>query len=218
MREKTTPNSTVRRWAIGVALLLCAVLAAGCVSARSPRYYTISVPRAVPQPAEAQFPVTLVVGRLYSPHLLRDDRVVYGMSDVELGVDEYHRWAEPPTGMIERLLTERLRTSGRYRAVQHLSSTAHGDYLLRGYLGNLNEVDDPAGLKARFALQLELVESKGGMVVWSDSFTHDEPVPQKTVTSVVESLEKGVNLGIDQLTSDLAQYFSSHPPASKPAP
>ncbi len=197
----------MRRLARCTLLLACAL--AGCVSARSPRYYTISIPRATPAP-EAQFPVTLVVGRLYAPHLLRDDRVVYGLSDVELGVDEYHRWAEPPTGMIERLLVEHLRASGRYRTVQHLSSSTRGDFILRGYLGALNEVDEPGGgLKARFSLQLELFDAKAGHVVWSDSFTHDEPVPQKSVHSVVESLQKGVDMGIEQLTASLARFFAS---------
>jgi ABC-type uncharacterized transport system auxiliary subunit len=171
----------------------------------------ISIPHVEPQAPEAQFPVSLVVGRLYAPHLLRDDRVVYDMSDVALGVDEYHRWAEPPTGMIERLLVERLRNSGQYRSVQHLSSSTRGDFIVRGHLGSLNEVDDPAGLKARFSLQLELFDVKQGSVVWSDSFTHDEPVAQKTVDSVVEALQTSVRMGLDQLTANLARYFSTHP-------
>lgn len=191
--------------------LLLACLASGCVSARAPRYYTLSTPRTVGQTAEPQFPVTVVVGRLYAPHLLRDDRVVYSLTDVELGVDEYHRWAEPPTGMIERILVERLRTTGKYRTVQHLSSTTRGDFILRGYLGALNEVDASSAVSARFTLQLELFDVKAGRVVWTDSFTHDEPVAQKTVNSVVESLQKGVSMGVDQLTASLDQYFASHP-------
>lgn len=189
--------------------MFLAVALAGCVSARSPRYYTISIPSNLAQPSEPQFPVTLVVGRLYAPHLLRDDRVVYSMSDVELGVDEYHRWAEPPTGMIERLLVQHLRSTGKYRTVQHLSSSTRGDFILRGYLGALNEVDDPGGIKARFTLQLELFDVKEARVVWSDSYTHDEPVAQKSVTSVVESLQKGVDMGIEQLSANLGQYFAT---------
>lgn len=195
----------MRRLATGTMFL--AIALAGCVSARSPRYYTISVPSARPQTSDPQFPVTLVMGRLYAPHLLRDDRVVYSMSDVELGVDEYHRWAEPPTGMIERLLVQRLRSSGKFRTVQHLSSSTRGDFILRGYLGALNEVDDPGGIRARFTLQLELFDVKEARVVWSDNYTHDEPVSKKTVSAVVESLQKGVNMGIDQLTTNLDQYF-----------
>ena len=199
----------MKRLAMWTMVLAC--MAAGCVKARSLRYYTLSIP---PPPVQANaqpIPVAIVVGRLNAPHLLRDDRVVYAMSDVELGVDEYHRWSEPPTGMIERLLVERMRASGQYKAVQHLSSTTRGDYVLRGYLGALNEVDDPAGIKARFALQLELLDVKAGNVVWNDRYTSDEPVPEKTVKSVVQTLQKSVNAGLDQLTGSLAQYFAAHP-------
>jgi len=199
----------MKRLAMWTMILAC--IAAGCVKARTLRYYTLSIP---PPPARANaqpIPVTIVVGRLNAPHLLRDDRVVYAMSEVELGVDEYHRWAEPPTGMIERLLVERLRSTHQYKAVQHLSSTTRGDYILRGHLAALNEVDDPAGLKARFSLQLELFDVKAGHVVWNDKYTNDEPVAQKTVTSVVQSLQKSVNAGLDQLTSGLAQYFAARP-------
>jgi ABC-type uncharacterized transport system auxiliary subunit len=199
----------MKRLATWTMILAC--MGAGCVKARTLRYYTLSIPPGT-APTEAQpIPVTIVVGRLNAPHLLRDDRVVYAMSDVELGVDEYHRWSEPPTGMIERLLVERLRASRQYRAVQHLSSTTRGDYILRGYLGALNEVDDSAGIKARFTLQLELLDVKAGNVVWHERFTRDEPVPEKKVTSVVQTLQKSVNGGLDQLTASLGQYFASHP-------
>jgi ABC-type uncharacterized transport system auxiliary subunit len=125
-------------------------------------------------------------------------------------VDEYHRWTEPPTEMIEDLLVQQLRHSGQFKSVQRISSTARGDYLLRGHLSSLNEVDDPAGIKARFNVQLELFEQKSGGVVWTGSYSHDEPVEKKSVTAVVESLQKNVNAGIEQLTAGLAQYFSSH--------
>jgi len=196
-------------------LAACAAIlaASGCVKARPFRYYTISIPPAA-EPSEHQpLPVTLVVGRLNAPHLLRDDRVVYGMSEVELGIDEYHRWAEPPTQMIERLLVERLRRSGQYRSVQRLSSTARGDFVLRGHLSALNEVDDPSGIKARFTLQLELLNSKSGTVVWNGYYSQDEPVSGKKVSSVVESLQKNVRAGIEQLAGQLGAYFAAHPPA-----
>src|ERR1700751_1684357 len=107
--------------------MILACMAAGCVKARTLRYYTLSIPPTAIHAEAQQIPVTIAVGRLNAPHLLRYARVVYAMSDVELGVDEYHRWSEPPTGMIERLLVEKLRASRQYRAVQHLSSTTRGD-------------------------------------------------------------------------------------------
>src|ERR1700751_202405 len=199
----------MRRLAWCTISLVC--LAAGCVSAKSPRYYRLSLAPVATQPSAAPFQVSLLVGRLTAPRNLRDGRVVYGMSDVEMGVDEYHRWTEPPTEMIEDLLVERLRHSGQYKSVQRISSTARGDYLLRGHLSSLNEVDDPAGIKARFNVQLELFEQKSGSVVWTGGYSHAEPVEKTTVTAVVESLQKTVNAGLEQLTASLAQYFASLP-------
>jgi ABC-type uncharacterized transport system auxiliary subunit len=198
----------MRRFASWTIFLAC--LAAGCVSAKSPRYYRLNL-ASVAQSSTAPFQVSLLVGRLTAPRILRDDRVVYGMSDVELGVDEYHRWTEPPTEMIEDLLVQQLRHSGQYKSVQRISSTARGDYLLRGHLTSLNEIDEPSGIKARFNVQLELFEQKSGSVVWTGNYAHDEPVEKKTVTAVVESLQKTVNVGLEQLTASLAQYFASRP-------
>ncbi len=89
--------------------------------------------------------------------------------------------------------------------------TARGDFLLRGHLNSLNEVDEGSGIKARFNIQLELFDQKAGLVVWTESYSHDEPVEKKTVSAVVESLQRDVNAGLEQLTTSLAQYFASHP-------
>lgn len=196
------------RCMLGFALL-AAGLAEGCVRARALRYYYLTPPAVTPQAGVQPFPVSILVGRLSAPRILRDDRVVYGMTDVELGVDEYHRWSEPPAEMIEQLMVERLRNSGQYRSVQKISSTARGDYLLRGHLAALNEVDEGGGIKARFNVQLELFDQKSGSVVWTGSYAHDEPVEKKSVSAVVEALQKNVNTGLEQLTAGLAQYFAS---------
>jgi ABC-type uncharacterized transport system auxiliary subunit len=202
------------RFAKAVSFFLCLAAAgmlAGCVTARSPRYYYLNAPTVEPQANAQQFPVILLVGRLSAPRVLRDDRVVYGMTDVELGVDEYHRWSEPPTEMIEELLVTLLRRSGQYKSVQKISSTARGDFLLRGHLASFNEIDSPNGIVARFNIQLELFDQKNGMVVWTQAYSHDEPVAKKTVSAVVESLQKNVDVGLEQLTGNLAQYFATQP-------
>lgn len=186
-------------------------IAAGCTTARAPRYYFLTVPPVTPHAGVSPFPVAILVGRLSAPHVLRDDRVVYGVTDVEMGVDEFHRWTEPPTEMLEQLLVEQLRSSRQYKSVQRVSSSARGDYVLRGHLSSLNEMDDPSGLKARFSIQLELFDQKSGTVVWTETYSHDESVGKKSVSAVVESLQKNVNAGLAQLTSSLAQYFASHP-------
>ncbi len=95
-----------------------------------------------------------------------------------------------------------------------MSSNLAGDYIVRGSLYALDEVETPA-LAARFSFQLELFDPKAGVTVWSDSYTHDEPVTagKKTkVSDVVDALDRNVHTGLTQLTTNLGQYFASHPP------
>src|SRR5215467_9533178 len=98
----------MRRLATWTLILACA--AAGCVKARTLRYYTLSIPPVASQQSAQPIPCTIIVGRLNAPHLLRDDRVVYSMSDVELGVDEYHRWSEPQVRSEERRVGKECRS------------------------------------------------------------------------------------------------------------
>lgn len=187
------------------------VTLAGCGAARPPRYYSLEEKLVNPPPASADASVVLVLAHFTAPHVLRDDRIVYGMSAVEMGAYEYHRWAEPPAEMVENLLIDKLRGTGQYKSVQRLSSSARGAYVLRGQLVSLNEVDDPSGVVARFGIRLELFQPRTGLVVWTGSYSHDQPVGKKSVSEVVEALQKNVQAGLGQLAGELGQYFASHP-------
>jgi ABC-type uncharacterized transport system auxiliary subunit len=191
----------------------------GCGATRPMKYYILD-PGPVPAASgAAQYPVTLLVGRITASHLYRDDRLVYGSGPVQLGVYSYDRWAEPPADMIQDLLVSSLRSTGQYRAVSALNSNIRGDYVVRGHLWAISEVDKPE-LTARFSLQIELFDPSTRTTVWSSRYEHDEPAQGKTVQSVVEAMDKNVRAGLQQLTAGLSEYFASHPapqPAQQPA-
>jgi ABC-type uncharacterized transport system auxiliary subunit len=192
------------------ALALCVILA-NCGAARPVKYYTlVGTPSASSSNAAAPIPVTLLLGHITAPHLYRDDRIVYGMGPVELGEYEDHRWAEMPTDMIEQVLLNDLRAAGQYRDVERQSSNAKGDYVLRGHLIALDEVDTPA-MAARFAMEVELFDPKAGGIVWSQTYSHDEPVNGKKIAVIVEAMQTNVHAGVQQLVSALGQYVASHP-------
>jgi ABC-type uncharacterized transport system auxiliary subunit len=202
-----------RRIQQAALVLMLAGFAAGCGGSRPVKYYVLDAGPAPAVSTSPQIPVTLLVSRVSAAHLYRDDRLVYGSNDVQLGTYEYERWAEPPAGMMEDLVIKTLRTSGNYRSVSRIASNLRGDYVVRGQLFALDEVQSP-GLSARFSFQLELYDPKAGSTVWSAAYTHDEPVNGKRVSDVVEALDRNVKAGLAQLAGELNQYLASHPPPS----
>jgi ABC-type uncharacterized transport system auxiliary subunit len=192
-------------------VVLLAGVVAGCGASRPVKYYVLDIGPAPATSPSAQVPVTLLVSHITASHLYRDDRLVYGSGAVELGTYEYERWAEPPAELMQDMVISALRTSGNYRSVSRISSNLRGDYIVRGHLYALDEVESQ-GLAARFSFQLELFDPKSGATLWSSSYTHDEPVNGKKVSDVVEALDRDVRAGLTQLTGELGQYFASHPP------
>jgi cholesterol transport system auxiliary component len=193
------------------ALLMLAMLVAGCGAARPVKYYVLDVNPAPVSSASAQIPVTLLVARLVASHLYHDDRLVYGSGPVQLGTYEYDRWAEPAADMVQNMLVTVLRRQGQFRSVSKVTSNVRGEYVLRGHLFAMYGVDQPE-LVARFTLQLELYDPATRTTVWSQIYTHDEPVQGKTVPDIVIAMDKNVTAGLQQLTAGIEQYFVSHPP------
>ncbi len=198
------------------SLMMLAIVAAGCGAPRPVKYYVIDATPAAASSAPAQVPIVLLVRRFTASHLYRDDRLIYGSGPVQLGTYEYDRWAEPPADMVQDLLIADLRASGQYRSVSRVSSSARGDYIVRGHLISMYGVDKPE-LVARFSLQLELFDPANRAIVWTQTYTHDEPVQGKTVANIVEALDRNISAGLQQLSAGITQYFMNHPPSQTPA-
>jgi ABC-type uncharacterized transport system auxiliary subunit len=192
-------------------LLMLAILMAGCGAARPVKYYVLDVNPAPANSASAQVPATLLVARLVASHLYHDDRLVYGSGPVQLGTYEYDRWAEPAADMVQEMLVTILRSHGQFRSVSKITSNVRGEYVVRGHLFAMYGVDQPE-LVARFSLQLELYDPSTRTTVWSQIYTHDEPVQGKTVPDIVIAMDKNVTTGLQQLSAGIEQYFVSHPP------
>jgi ABC-type uncharacterized transport system auxiliary subunit len=192
------------------ALIVCLGMLNGCGATRPSKYYQLTVPSDATQGADpTPYPVTLLLGRVTSSHLYRDDRIVYSSTGDAMGMYEYHRWAEPPSDMISDVLLRELQASGRYQHVYSLRSDVSGDYLLRGRLYDFREIDGN-GLAVRVAFEFELCDSKTGTAVWTRYYSHDEAVDGKAVTAVVAAMDRNVQNGLSEVAGGLDQYFSTH--------
>jgi ABC-type uncharacterized transport system auxiliary subunit len=203
-----------RRLAQVTLVVLSAGFLSACGASRPYKYYDLDVSSPPPQASQAQpYSVRLIVARVNVPELYRDSRLVYGSGNVQLGAYEYDRWAVMPADMLQDALITALRGTGQYRSVTRIGSRAQGDYVVRSQLFSLYGVDRP-NLVGRFSMEVELFDPKSGTTLWTNTYSHDEPVNGKTVTDVVEALDRNVQAGMQQFASNLGQYFAAHPPES----
>jgi ABC-type uncharacterized transport system auxiliary subunit len=208
---RTAPAGRTRPALVVLAL---AIVSAGCGASRPVKYYVLDAtpgPSASAANAAAKYPVTILVARISSSHLYRDDRLVYGSGPVQLGTYEYQRWSEPPAEMVQDSLVSSLRATGQYLSVSPIGSNLRGEYILRGHLYALDEVDKPE-IAARFSMAVELFDARAGATVWTSSYSHDTPVNGKSVPDVVQALDQDVHAGLAQLAAGLGEYFAAHPP------
>lgn len=201
-----------RRMLLVAEVVLVAGICAGCAAGRPYHYYWLDATTA-PEPTTQTPPyqIKLLVAHVGTPQLYRDDRLVYGSGQEQLGVYEYERWAEMPADMIQDALVNSVRATGQFRSVTRTGSSAHGDYILRSRLYAMYGVDQPE-LVARFSIAVELFDTKSGTTVWSLPYSHDEHVDGKTVPNLVAAMDRNVKAGMQQLMAGLTQYFASHPP------
>jgi ABC-type uncharacterized transport system auxiliary subunit len=184
--------------------ILCVVLTS-CVSGKPIRYYRIEFP-AAPAAAATTSQMTLAVGAIDCPPLLRDGRILYQVGDHEVGAYEYHRWVETPDRMIQNSLVRLLRSSGKYPSVDIQRSGVQADYIVAGKIYEFSEVDKPE-IHTRVSLEIEVREGKSGRVVWSRPYKQEDPVRGKEVSDVVESLDRNLRQGLSGIVAEMDQYL-----------
>ncbi|HXJ92799.1 MAG TPA: ABC-type transport auxiliary lipoprotein family protein [Terriglobia bacterium] len=202
---------SMRRTIPCIAVLLTTVGLGACGSGRPIKYYTMEVPTA-PQPSTGIFPVTLLVGRITAPEILRDAPIAYRSGPNEIGTYNYHYWVEPPEVMVKLALIRELRSSGRFQSVAEVGSEAQGEFVLQGRLYDFEEVD-AGNISALVTMEFHLLDRKDGRIVWTHFYSHSEPVPGKEVPDVVTALDRNLDRGLTEVSAGLDTYFSSLPPA-----
>lgn len=201
----------MRRMMRFTLLALAVAALSNCLGGKAIKYYTAAIPPA-PEPAASTLPVSLLIGHIGAPEILEDQPIVYRSGPNEIGIYEYHQWAEPPAQMVKTLLIRRLRASRRYQSVAQVGSSAQGDFLLRGRLYNFEEVDQNGGVSALVSMEFELVDRNTRKTVWNHVYTRTTPVQEKGIPDVVAALDRSLEQGLSEVESGLDAYFSAHPP------
>jgi len=189
---------------------LCVMLQACAAGNRPIKYYRIDVPvvAASTSPSGGGFGVSLQVGNIEAPTIMRDGRILYQVGANEVGTYQYHRWVETPDRMVQNSLVRLLRSSGKYQSVDTPSSRAKTEYVVLGKIYEFGEIDKPKVL-TRVSMEIELHEAKSNRTVWSRVYTGEEAVDGKEVPDVVRSLETNLQRGLSEVIVGLDQYFAA---------
>ena len=202
--ESTSKDKPMRirgeLWRLGSCLIL-ATLGLACGAAPKTNYYTVRLPQ--PPVATDVGKGQLGVALPQADHLLRQDRIVYFTQQHGLNYYHYHRWAEPPASMLQSALIRRVQSAGLFGDVVPYRAQKGLDFVLRGRLLALEEVDSGTEVSARFGLQLELVRQEDAQLVWSGGHQCERPVGTKSVDAVVDALSSCVEEGLAELTRSL---------------
>lgn len=190
--------------------LLCAALL-GCGTTRPVKYYRIGIPEAAATPGSSpSFAVTLKVGNIEAPPLMRDGRILYQAGANEVGAYEYHRWVETPDRIVQNSLVRMLRSSGRYPSVDTPASAAKTDYVILGRIHEFAEVDKPE-VFTRISMEIELHDGTTNRTVWSRIYTAEMKVDGKEVADVVQTLDRNLRRGLTEIVGSLEEYLTKQP-------
>lgn len=190
---------------LGISLLVG--LLAGCGSVREPatKYYKLEIP-AAPTPAGPSAPVPLRIERFRANNLLRQDRIVYRPSSVEVGYYEYHRWAEPPNATVTKALADQLMSRHVFQSVEISEGGEKPAFVLRGSIDQLQEVDYKGAVKVQVSISAELEDPVRREKIWSSAAASECFVTKSDVRAVVAAMGQASQQSIARLVTDVSKF------------
>jgi len=188
--------------------LVAAVLCASCGGAHPVHYYTLQmpVPAALGDP-KTNFVLGVEPFRATEP--LRDERIPYYLSATQLNFYQQHQWdADPPT-MLAALAQRQLQQTGVFAQVRLAPFRQPVDYVLRGRVLSLEEVDYQDSVKARVGLGLTLLRLPDRKVVWSAQRQVENSVQEEGVPGVVSALNAATKQILDEMIPAIVAQVES---------
>jgi ABC-type uncharacterized transport system auxiliary subunit len=188
-------------------VFMFAGLLAGCGSVHGPvtKYYKLEIPPA-PTPAGPSAPVPLRVEPFRANNLVRQDRIVYRPSPVEVGFYEYHRWAVPPNDTVTKALADQLTSRHVFQSVEISDGAEKPDYVLRGSIEQLQEVDYKGAVKVQVSISAELEDPVRREKIWSSTASSECLVAKSDVQAVVAAMGQASQQSIARLVTDVAKF------------
>jgi ABC-type uncharacterized transport system auxiliary subunit len=150
-------------------------------------------------------PVSLRIEPFRTASLLRQDRIVYRPSPVEVGYYEYHRWAEPPNDTLTKALADQLTKRRIFQSVEIADGGKKADYVLSGSIDRLQEVDYRGAVRVQVSISAELEDPVRQQKIWSGAASSECIVGKGDVQAVVTAMGQASQQSIGRLVADIAK-------------
>ena len=193
----------MRLW-LGGFLILCCLLG-GCLRSGdfTPiRYYSVDPSTITPPSVTHTWPIALGVRPLTAASRYRD-RILYRLSEVEVGFYEYDRWVEPPEEMVTRVIIATVQAAGLFRQVLPADSVQLPAWILSGEVLRFDEVRTGSGSRAECWLRLELRRARDEQLVWSDQLQTAMPLTSETPEALAQAMSRAVQQMVRELINRL---------------
>jgi ABC-type uncharacterized transport system auxiliary subunit len=191
--------------------ILAALMMAGCAGkVRYPDYYMLSIAPSEDPPSNGNQKLSAVaVQRFETPAYLRQGRIVYRQTPEQIGFYDYHRWASDPGQVVTGAMIDCVRSAGVFSFVEAYDGHENAEYLLRGRLERLDEVDYKNGVQVEVKLSAQLVNRNTGAAVWTGDTTTTTNVSQREVSSVVHAMDQATQESVEQLVADMKKQLAA---------
>jgi ABC-type uncharacterized transport system auxiliary subunit len=133
---------------------------------------------------------------------------------VEVGFYEYHRWAEPPNDTLTRALADQLRRRRVFQSVAISGGGEKVDYVLRGRIERLQEVDYMGGVRVQVSISAQLDDPVQQRTLWSSVASSDSVVTRGNVQAVVAAMSQASQQSILRLMTDVTKVVQVNRHAS----
>jgi ABC-type uncharacterized transport system auxiliary subunit len=120
------------------------------------------------------------------------DRILYRLSEVEIGFYEYDRWVEPPEEMVTRMVGSMVRASGLFRQVVAADNVQLPAWILSAELTRFDEVRLRENSRAECWLRVELRRARDEQLLWSEVISAAVPFAAETPEALAQAMRRAV--------------------------
>jgi len=181
----------------------------GCIS-RNPKvpihFYSLKGRWDLPQTSRSSKLPSLGVYGFDSSSCI-ETRMLYRVSEVEVGYYEYDRWVDLPSDTATRAFVQGLSTSGLFSRVHHAEKFPHESlsWILTGTLEKFEEDHTTNPPSAHISVNLEIYQAKQFKEIWKKSISARESLEGDSAVDLVNAMDKALRQILYRAEAEMEQ-------------